>query len=195
MVNISAFSQKILVHRFYLLDKNPDKIIISGLSGSGKTTFARNLHKQFNLRIESLDDLYWNLAKEKVGPKFNPWSEALPKREQNEVMIELDEFIKKGKGTIFEGLHIGAPEIGSHIFDNPIFLLKTSSFTSTLRAIKRDLKKIENPFGFFGTVIDRIRTQIAIFDIMNLLECEILKRNEFEILAKADVFKLNGTRK
>ena len=35
------------------------RIMIVGSSGSGKTTFSRNLHKKLNLPVIHLDKLFW----------------------------------------------------------------------------------------------------------------------------------------
>ncbi len=57
------------------------KIIVIGCSGSGKSTFARELHKRTGIPLYHLDMMYWNADK---------------------TVAERDAFLKRLNGVLFE---------------------------------------------------------------------------------------------
>lgn len=158
---------------------NNNIIYVTGLSGSGKTTFAKKLSKEYKATLFELDHLggffgEYKQSKELIHSLTNKFLE---------INSELKEIIRKGKYIdlkikhfakysywtnkyvdflleyakkknelfIFEGTQIFKCISAKKISDSPIIIIGTSSFISMFRRLKRHYRvdKVRNKTDFF----------------------------------------------
>ncbi len=100
-----------------------NRIFIFGGTGSGKTTFARNLSKKLKIPFYTTDDMvYKNLGKEKYTEKQK--CENLKK-------------VAKKRKWIIEGVHAGEWIIPAFKRSDLVIVLDVMRFTMFKRVIKR----------------------------------------------------------
>ena len=72
-----------------------DKLLLLGLSGSGKSTIAKQIASNYNAKVKDLDDCYW--AVQHIDDK--------QKRKQEKIKC-IQEILKNGKRSVVEGTSI-----------------------------------------------------------------------------------------
>ena len=105
-------------------------ILVVGNAGSGKTTYANLLKRDFNFKIINLDDIANND----------------PRQVEKGVQIIFKQY---SQPTIIEGVLIAAiyneyPRLRKQILSYPLVIMGTSVIKSTYRSIKRDGLKSNN---------------------------------------------------
>jgi len=154
-------------------------IFVTGLSGSGKTTFARKISKEYKATLFELDNLggFFGEYKESeelihsLTDKFLNINYELKEIIRQEKYVDLKiknfdkyrywtnkyiefllEYAKKQERIfVFEGTQIFKCISAEKISSNPLIIIGTSSFISLLRRIKRHYKidKARNKPNFF----------------------------------------------
>lgn len=154
-------------------------IYVTGLSGSGKTTFAKELSKKYKATLFELDNLggFFNEYKEseelihRLTNEFLNINSELKEiiRQEKYVDLKIKNFDKYSYWTnkyveflleyakkqnelfIFEGTQIFKCIGAEKISNNPLIIIGTSSFISMLRRIKRHYRidKAKNKPNFF----------------------------------------------
>lgn len=106
------------------------KIVVVGVSASGKSTFARKLATKTNLPVIFMDSIMWNSGWKYIGDE--------------ETVKKLDE-VSAGDAWIIEGYI--SKEARAFVFDraDKIFYLDYSPIVSTWRYLKRWWKHRKNP--------------------------------------------------
>lgn len=163
--NSFIFNKKNLEYNLDKYNNNNNILYITGLSGSGKTTIAKDLAIKYNAVLFELDNLggYFGEYKEDPSEIHILTKEFLDKN------IELKEIIKKNKYVdlkirhfeqyamwtnkyinfleeeahkskklyIFEGTQIFKCIDSNHYLNKPLIIVRTSSIVSLIRRIKR----------------------------------------------------------
>lgn len=110
------------------------RIMIVGSSGSGKTTFSRNLHKKLNLPVIHLDKLFW---------KEN-WVQT-PREE----WIEIQNKAMQANEWIIDGNYSGTMEVRAEKADTIIFLdiSRTICLYSVIKRWLTNIGKVRPDMG------------------------------------------------
>lgn len=126
-------------------------LFLSGLSGGGKTTYARVLAEQTGAKLRSLDGYFKGLMRSKYG-QFN--SEEYPQLVYSHGVKELLADNPDGQ-VIIEGAQVCWMN-PDDLRDHAVMVVGTSFVTSTWRAILRDFSK--EHWEEYGTISPRHHT-------------------------------------
>ncbi len=106
-----------------------EKIVIIGSAGAGKTTLARKLASNLNMKVVHLDRLFWE--RDWKGETKDNW-----KAKTKDTRIYILEKLVQEKQWIIEGTYIGSSEPRLYAADTIIFL-DTSPLVCLIRIIRR----------------------------------------------------------
>jgi shikimate kinase len=146
-------------------------LFLSGLSGSGKTTYGQRLSKESGATLRSLDRYLKPLLREKYGP-FD--AEGYQKAVFDHAVKEL---LQDNKGrVIIEGGQVcwmNPEELRQHA----VVVVGTSFLASTWRAIKRDFER--DHWQEYGTIEPHTHTKFnlktfaPLNDVMRKLSSDV----------------------
>lgn len=106
------------------------KIVIVGVSASGKSSFARELSKKINVPTTHMDEIMWNPGWEYIGDE--------------KTVAAINEAVKK-EDFIIEGYIDKAARVNLFNTADKILYLDYPGWLSAFRYIKRVLKHRKNP--------------------------------------------------
>ena len=113
---------------YYNLDKfKNNTLIITGFSGSGKTTISKLLAIKYNAKLISSDDIHEKYSNDKSSDNFIKELKFIIFQNKENIILE---------GIHFIGLYDQLDK--NDVLQLPIILIGRSIFVSTLNAIKRD---------------------------------------------------------
>lgn len=165
--------------------RNPHNVLlITGLAGSGKSTLARQLEIKYSATLIELDNFEKNgghhratpcpfiIEYKKLHPELSEYFEDLwmnvGEEKFNEELVKYIRWLfskvdqNKKKVYVIEGLQIYCRcyELFDELIGKPMIIVGTSSMTSFIRRLKRDLsqREIKNVIAFTKFVIKFIRT-------------------------------------
>lgn len=170
---------------------NDDVINITGIMGSGKTTLAREIKKQTNYELVSLDWMFGASLKNRPENIYNilvsfknMHPEICCKKNYYEYANEIYDYLLKNmvKSVILEGRHIYR-YINPNILKGKIIIKRTSLINSYKRAFKRDMNnkikeyknneiKVNNVLSRF---FERIKFPIVDYIIINKYIIKLVK--------------------
>jgi len=115
-----------------------NKLLVIGLSGSGKTILAEKLADRYKTKWISIDSWYWRLRKKYFGD-----GQVDKKELYKRVHEEIIGWLSNKERLIIEGIdlldiYIDEPEYRKLINTQPMIILGTSALKSGIRAAERN---------------------------------------------------------
>ena len=128
----------------YNLDKfessDNGKLIVTGYTGSGKSTLSKELAKKYKCELIMLDDEMHRIDRKKINDVYENGG---TNEEASEVLKQLvreivDEFLNDDRKLIIEGIYIFKNYEPEEIRKHSIIIKGTSAFISGIRAVIRN---------------------------------------------------------
>ena len=134
--------------------KNNNVLFITGLSGSGKTTYAKEISKQYHATILSLDELFINSNNSIINKikESDIYSEYIKSKNSKDKYTKLDKLFSyvlnilyEDPNTLYivEGVQLFDETFDSNmILNKPIIVKLTPPIVSLIRGTQRDKKSL-----------------------------------------------------
>lgn len=129
------------------------KLIISGLSGAGKTTTANLLAKKYNIRAIDTDDIRKALSDKYPDDKFSSeYRTKFFKEEFKELLLSDEKLIIAG--LTISKVYRDDLTFRNLILNNAFIFMGKSALKSAIDGYNRNRKKENNPYSFYDSVKD-----------------------------------------
>lgn len=173
--------------------KNNNVLFITGLSGSGKTTYAKEISKQYHATILSLDELFINSNNSIINKikESDIYSEYIKSKNSKDKYTKLDKLFSyvlnilyEDPNTLYivEGVQLFDETFDSNmILNKPIIVKLTPPIVSLIRGTQRDKKSLSKIAQDIGKYIsnkklpDKFITIIKDNDTIIKEETEIIQ--------------------
>lgn len=161
------FSDKTIsvdLHKFE--NKDPKKLLILGLTGSGKSSLGRYLAKKYKVNLCGLD-LAWNEFLGKDG-RVDPNVKGVSKEEMHRIVWRKWKKMFESKDChIVEGVNIldlyTDPKLRSRLLSTPIIILGKSVLMSTIKGASKDKRMIVQFLRIAQTNLDHVEINVRKF--------------------------------
>ncbi len=176
---ISDKTVSVNLEQFKSGEKN--KLLILGVSGSGKTTIGEQLAKKYKCKWISIDSMWWRL-KQKYFKNVDETKEQM----QEKLFEFIIKSLKSNERAILEGvdfmiIYSDFPKYRKLILNQPMIILGLSALRAGIRAGIRNQKR-EPEGGYMKSIYWMSKSNIKQLEpILKIMRKDIMKMKNVDI--------------